>query len=137
MEKYAVIQFGGKQFKVTEGQKFDLEAQDDLKCDVLLYSDGKKVIIGEPDVKEVTVKLKKIEDKNDKKIRIGRYKSKSRYRRIKGHRQPISVIEVVSISEGSSVKESATADKPKKEEKPVEKAKTTKKTKDSSKKETK
>lgn len=137
MEKYAVIQFGGKQLKVVEGQKFDIEKQKDLKNDVLLYSNGSETLVGEPILKEVTVKLKKLEEKRDKKIRIGRYKSKSRYRKVKGHRQPISVIEVMSISKGSSKKTESKKDKETDKAKDTKKATKKKTKKSSSKKETK
>ena len=94
---YAVIRLGGRQFKVSEGEKFHLERQAGTKVDVLLYSDGNNVEIGQPILENIEVSLKKVEDKKAEKVEIGRYKSKSRYRKLKGHRQPITVFLVEKI----------------------------------------
>jgi len=95
MEKYAVVQLSGKQYLVRDGDVFEVERQPKTpKFDVLMYFDGKKYDIGEPDLKDTPVKLSVEEDKKGKKIRVVRFKSKSRYRKIKGHRQPLSVIKV-------------------------------------------
>ena len=91
---YAVIRFGGRQFKVSEGDIIQLQRQQEAKTAVLLYSDGKNVEVGTPVLDGYEVELKKLEDKRDKKVRIGRFKSKSRYRKVKGHKQPLSVFSV-------------------------------------------
>lgn len=95
--KYAIVQFGGKQIQIKEGDTFEMERQSGLVFDVLLYSENEKVSIGEPFLKDIEVKAKVVEEKRGKKIRIGRFKSKSRYRRVKGHRQPLGVVTIVSI----------------------------------------
>ena len=59
------------------------------------------MLIGTPIVEEYIVKLNKIDDSRGRKISIGRFKSKSRYRKITGHKQPLSTFEVVSISKKS------------------------------------
>lgn len=93
MKKYAVIQLSGKQFLVNNGDVWEVERQPKSpKIDVLMYFDGKKYNIGEPTLKDTPVKVTNIEDKKAKKIRVARFKSKSRYRKVKGHRQPISVV---------------------------------------------
>jgi len=95
MEKYAVIQFSGRQFLVNDGDILEVERQPKSpKIDVLMYFDGKKHVIGEPFLENSLVKVTNIEDKKAKKIRVVRFKSKSRYRKVKGHRQPISVVKV-------------------------------------------
>jgi len=94
---YAVIRFGGRQFKLSEGEKFQIQRQKDSKNEVLVYGDGENTEIGTPVLENYEVKLEKIEDTRDKKIRVGRFKSKSRYRKVKGHKQPISIFKVVSI----------------------------------------
>ncbi len=129
--KYAIVKLGGKQFKITEGLKFDLEKQSDLSFEVLYYTDGKEILVGEPVLNDIKVKAKIVEDKKDKKIRIGRFKSKSRYRKIKGHRQPISVVEIESITKGK------VADTDTKEEKKEVKKTTPKKSAKTETKETK
>ena len=95
--KYAIIAFGGKQLKVSEGDTFDIEKQGELIPSVLAYSDGKKLEVGTPVLSDMTVKLSKVEDKRDKKVRVARFKSKSRYHKVRGHRQPISVVKVEKI----------------------------------------
>jgi large subunit ribosomal protein L21 len=102
MDKYAVIQFGGKQLLVTEGQKFEIERQGSLEMDVLLFSENGNVQIGTPILKDIAVKATLLEDKKDKKIVVARYKSKSRYRKKKGHRQPISVIQIDQIGKATA-----------------------------------
>jgi len=98
MEKYAVIKLGGKQFLVEEGTQFKIERQESLKPEVLLYSDGKKVSVGEPVLTDVSVKMEFVkEDAKAPKIRVARFRSKSRHRRVKGHQQPISIVKVASI----------------------------------------
>lgn len=96
---------------VTEGQKFEVERQNGLNIDVLLFSDGSKIEVGNPVLDKVEVKAKILEDKKDKKISVIRYRAKSRYRKNKGHRQPISVIEIESIGYKGDKTSSKTADK--------------------------
>lgn len=102
MDKYAVVKFGGKQLMVTEGQKFEIERQKSLDMDVLLFSDNGNVQVGTPVLEDVTVKAKVLEEKKSKKVTVARYKSKSRYRRKKGHRQPLSVIQIESIGKAGT-----------------------------------
>jgi large subunit ribosomal protein L21 len=110
MEKYAVIKFASKQFLVQEGDVIELERQSlPLKIEVLMFSDGKKRLIGEPELKEVSIKAVVLEEKLGKKIRVARFKKKSGYEKVKGHRQPISVVKIEKISVGE--------EKPKKESK--------------------
>jgi len=118
---YAVIRFGGRQFKVSEGDILQLQRQQDANTEVLLYSDGKNIEVGEPVLDGYEVLLKKLEDKRAKKIRIGRFKSKSRYRRVKGHRQPISVFSVEYVGLKGKRVEKKVVDKPKTEVKPEKK----------------
>ena len=119
MEKYAVIKFASKQFLVREGDVIELERQEKpLNIEVLFYSDGEKNIIGEPEVKGVSVKAVILEDKIGKKVRVARFKKKSRYERVRGHRQPISLVKIEKISSGS--KDEEVLDK--KEERLVEKS---------------
>ena len=61
MEKYAVIKLGGKQFMVEEGTQFRVERQKALNPEVLLFSDGKKILVGEPVLSEITVKMEFVE----------------------------------------------------------------------------
>ena len=102
--KYAVVQLQGKQYKVKEGQKLTvdhLEAKvgDTWECsDVLMIANEGKFQIGSPLVKGAKVGFKVLEQGKDEKIRVFKYKSKSKYRKIHGHRQQITNLEVVSIA---------------------------------------
>ncbi len=101
--KYAVIQVKGKQYRVEEGSKLTLpnieHTTDTLVIeDVLLAVDGDKVTIGTPLVSTAKVTLKIISEQRSKKIRVAKYKSKSRYRRVYGHRQPETSVEITTLS---------------------------------------
>ena len=104
MSMYAIIQLAGKQFKVAEGEtltvdRLETPAAETLKTsDVLLVAKDGETMIGEPMVKGATVTLKVLEHGKGEKIRVAKYKSKSRYRKVQGHRQYQTTLEVVSIS---------------------------------------
>jgi len=96
--KFAIIETGGKQYKVSAGQKLKVEklnakAGGVFSFDkVLLVVDGEKVEIGTPYVLGAKIDAKVIGDgRADKKI-VFRYHSKTRYRKKKGHRQPFTEI---------------------------------------------
>jgi len=90
---------------VSEGDTFEIERQPKpLSLDVLFYSDGDEIIVGKPTITDVKVDAEIVEEKKDKKIRVARFKSKSRYRRVRGHRQPLSVVKVNKISKGTTTK---------------------------------
>ncbi len=101
--KYAVIQLAGKQYKVTEGEtltvnSLNLEEGKELKVsDVLLTADGDKAEVGAPLIKNAAVTLKVVSNQRGEKIRVAKYKAKSRYRKVHGHRQYETTVEVVSI----------------------------------------
>lgn len=106
MDKYAVIKLASKQYLVHEGDVIELERQEKpLKIEVLFYSDGDKNNIGEPELKDVSVKAIVVEEKLGKKVRVARFKKKSRYERVRGHRQPISIIKIEKIGLGKEEKE--------------------------------
>lgn len=95
--KYAIIALGGKQLKVKEGLTFKIERQNDLNIDVLMYSDGKELLVGEPTLDQIEVKATVTSEDRAKKVVVARFKSKSRYRKRSGHRQPMSTISIDSI----------------------------------------
>jgi large subunit ribosomal protein L21 len=109
--KYAVIQLGGKQIKVSEGDTFEIERQDKINIDVLMFSDENGVLIGAPILEDVKVKASIVEDVMGDKVIVARFKSKSRYRKKKGHRQPLSVIKIEEITQGTK-KETKSVEKP-------------------------
>jgi large subunit ribosomal protein L21 len=102
-DKYAVIKTGGKQYLVVEAQVLDIEKIEGKKGDkvsfdeVLLIKD-KKLFFGSPILKKAKVKAEIVDQFKDKKIRVATYKAKSRYRRVKGHRQRKTKIKIFKIT---------------------------------------
>lgn len=100
--KYAIVQMGGKQFKIKEGQTVKLESQPNLKVDVLAYHDGKNLLVGTPVLSDYEVDAVIEETFRDKKIRVAKFRAKSRYRKVKGHRQEMSIVKFNSVSKKGS-----------------------------------
>ncbi len=92
--KYAIARIGGKQLKLSEGETFEIERQKDLKFEVIYYSDGDQVLVGNPVLEEIEVQAALIEEKKGLKVNTGRFRAKSRYQKNKSHRQPLSVVKV-------------------------------------------
>ena len=94
---YAIIESCGRQYKVTEGDVVffeKLEAEEGKKVtfdNVVLLSDDKKVEVGAPYVKGVSV------EGTAKKVLVYKYKAKKNYRRTQGHRQPYTKVEITKI----------------------------------------
>jgi len=93
IEIYAVIETGGKQYKVTLGQTIDVEHLDvaegsTVELDrVLLIADGDRISVGTPMVAGAKVVATSQGDGKGKKIIVFKYKPKVRYRKKTGHRQ--------------------------------------------------
>lgn len=101
---YAVIETGGKQYKVSEGdvlfvEKLDVEAGDAVTFDkVLVVADGENVKIGAPVVAGATVSAKVEKNGKAKKIYVFKMKRKKNYRNKKGHRQPYTKVTIEKIN---------------------------------------
>ena len=115
---YAIIESCGRQYKVAEGdvvffEKLDAEEGKKVKFDnVILFSDGKKVQVGNPYVKGIKVEGKVVAHGKGKKIIVYKMKPKANYRRKYGHRQPYTKVEITSIKLPTAKKEeSAKAEK--------------------------
>ena len=83
-QKFAVIKIQGHQYKIIEGDEIlvDKINEDVPNADVLLVSDGDKVLVGKPVVKKASVKFKVlVKDEKGKKLTVRKYKAKSRYRK--------------------------------------------------------
>jgi len=96
----AVIKTGGKQYKVSEGDKIKIEKKEGDEIvfkEVLLLNDGKKTIIGQPFVEGAEVKARVLKQGRSPKVTIFKYKPKKRYKVKKGHRQPFTEIEIIEI----------------------------------------
>ena len=93
LEIYAIIETGGKQYKVTPGQTIDVERLDvgegnGVELDrVLLIADGDKVTVGSPTIEGAKVVATSQGEGKGKKIIVLKYKPKVRYRKKTGHRQ--------------------------------------------------
>jgi large subunit ribosomal protein L21 len=100
---YAVIKTGGKQYRVEEGQKLEVERlgdNADVELTPLLLVDGDTVVTAAADLAKATVKAKVIGDAKGPKITGFRYKNKSNQRKRWGHRQKYAVIEITGITKG-------------------------------------
>ena len=101
---YAVIETGGKQYKVSEGdviyiEKLDVEAGADVAFDkVLLIGEGSDVKVGAPAVDGVSVTGKVIKNDKAKKVVVYKYKPKKGYHKKQGHRQPYTKLEIKKIN---------------------------------------
>lgn len=102
--KFAVIKTGGKQYKVSEGDVFEvekIEAEDGKVVEfdeVLLVADGEKVEIGAPLVKDAKVKAKVLSQEKADKIIVLKYKKRKNYRKKTGHRQKLTKVQIEKIS---------------------------------------
>ncbi len=107
---YAIVEISGKQYKVSEG---DIVFVDRLEADegsevifdkVLLISDDKKTTIGTEYVKGAKIKASVIGHGKDKKVLVFKYKAKKNERKMRGHRQPYTKIQIEKISTASKAK---------------------------------
>src|SRR5579872_4999448 len=101
---YAIIKSGGKQYKVAPGAVIEIEKLPSVKPNdtyafdqVLLYVSDEDIKLGNPTVVGVSVLGKVIEHSKTKKIRVSQFKAKSRYRRVFGHRQNVTRIQIESV----------------------------------------
>lgn len=101
----AAIQIGPRQYIVKKDDhlvvdKLDLEVGKTLTIkEVLLITDGENIQIGQPFLNGASVELKLDDTKKGTKIRVARYKAKSRYRRVKGFRPTESHLTVTAIKQ--------------------------------------
>ena len=102
-QTYAIVETGGKQYKVAPGQKIDVdrlavaEGEDIELSRVLLIADGEDTIIGSPTIDGAKVIATCLGEKKGDKIIVFRYKPKVRYRRKTGHRQLYARLEIKEI----------------------------------------
>jgi len=100
---YAVIETGGKQYRVQEGdvlkvEKLALEVGETVEFNrVLTVANEGELKIGRPLVEGAKVVAKVLEQAKSKKIIVFKYKAKANYRRKQGHRQPFTRIAIEKI----------------------------------------
>ena len=107
---FAVVKTGGKQYKVKENDIILVEKLENKKGDsinlnqiLLLSNDEKKIQIGTPLLKGVSVKAKILEQKKQKKILVFKKKRRKNYKKKKGHRQNITVLKILKIGTKANI----------------------------------
>jgi large subunit ribosomal protein L21 len=106
---YAVIETGGKQIKVTPGERIKVEKVGlkgeliRIKEVLMISKENAEVLIGAPYVKDAVVDGKVVRQAKGKKVTIMHYKPKKRIRKKVGHRQEYSLLEIDEIRIGEDV----------------------------------
>lgn len=100
---YAVIQTGGKQYRVQQGdvifvEKLNAQADETVSFDVLLLGNGDETKIGAPVVKGAKVEGKVVGQVKSAKVVVFKYKAKKNERKKQGHRQPYTKVEITAIN---------------------------------------
>ncbi len=107
--EYAVVKTGGKQYKVSQGSILEIDRLNRQKDDevildnVLLWVCDGQVKIGKPNLPNIKIKTRVIENIKGDKIRVAKFKAKARYRRMMGFRPHITKLEIKSIDSGNSI----------------------------------
>ncbi|MDD5590086.1 MAG: 50S ribosomal protein L21 [Candidatus Portnoybacteria bacterium] len=102
--EFAVIKTGGKQYKVSIGQKVKIEKLDAKEGEgvifdeVLIAGNDKNIKIGQPKIENGKVEAKVIEQGRADKVTIFKYKAKKRYSVKRGHKQPFTLVEISKIN---------------------------------------
>jgi len=105
---YAVIESGGKQYKVEEGtsllvDRLDAKDGDKVSLRPVLFRDG-DVIVGAKDLAKVKVEAKVAEHLRGPKVKVFKYKAKKGYRKRAGHRSELTRLEVTSLKGAAKAK---------------------------------
>ncbi len=102
--QYAVIQAGGHQYRVKEGDvlpidKIEGPVGENIRFDkVLLIKDEKGTQVGAPFIANAQVSATIKEQKRDEKILVFKYKRRKNYKKMLGHKQPLTVVEIGKLS---------------------------------------
>ena len=116
---YAIIETGGKQYKVQNGdqvkvEKLAAEAGSTVVFDkVLAAGEGSDIKVGTPYLDGLTVEGEVVESGKGDKVIIFKYKAKKDYRKKQGHRQPYTLVEITAI--GGAKAPAAKVEEPKQE----------------------
>lgn len=109
---YAIIKTGGKQYKVSEGDKIQVEKLEAKVGSKVIFDEvvavgGDKLKVGNPFIAGYTVEAKVLEHGKGEKVIIYKYKAKKDYRRKNGHRQPYTLVQITKL--GGEAKKAAPA----------------------------
>jgi large subunit ribosomal protein L21 len=102
--KYAIIETGGKQYRVSEGEVLKIERMpesgEEIVFDrVLAYNDGKQLKVGTPYLENVKVEAKFLGEEKGDKVVIFKYKRRKSYDKKIGHRQIYAKVKIEKIME--------------------------------------
>lgn len=101
---YAIIQTGGKQYRVAEGDLLDVEklpleaGQTTTFTDVLMTADAGKITIGTPLVEKASVKAEVVDQWKDEKVVAFKFRRRKGYHRTVGHRRQLTKLKITSIT---------------------------------------
>jgi large subunit ribosomal protein L21 len=101
---YAVVKTGGKQYRVSAGEKLKVEqlaaeiGSEVVLDQVLMVADGEAVKLGTPLVDGALVKARVISHGRGDKVRIFKLRRRKHYRKSQGHRQDYTELEIVGIA---------------------------------------
>ena len=101
---YAIIQTGGKQYRVSEGDVLSIEKLSAAEGEEVVFDQVLTVVadgdvkIGKPVLEGAKVTAKVVEHGKGKKILVFKYKAKSNYRKRQGHRQPYTCVDIQAIN---------------------------------------
>ena len=99
----AIVKISGKQYKVSKGDILKTTRQkwnvgDKVKIDDVMLTDNKgKILVGDPLVKGASITVKILEHNRDKKVLIYKKKRRKGYQRKNGHRQGVTLLEVLKV----------------------------------------
>jgi len=122
---YAVVKTGGKQYKVAKDDKIvvdrlEAEAGSNLVLDqVLMVANGDQVDVGAPTVKDAVVGATVLRHTRGDKIMVFRRKRRKNFRRIRGHRQDLTLLQITDIAPDGKLKAAKLATKPAEAKKPA------------------
>ena len=132
---YAVVKTGGKQYKVAKDDKIvvdrlEAEAGSNLVLDqVLMVANGNQVDVGAPTIKDAVVGATVLRHTRGDKIMVFRRKRRKNFRRIRGHRQDLTLLQITDIAPDGKLKaakpaeaKKPAADKPAAKKAPAKKA---------------
>ena len=98
---FAIVETGGKQYKVSEGdvirvEKLDAELNSNVNLKALMICDGDKIVAGE-EAKNIVVNAQVVAQGKEKKVVVIKYRAKKHSGTKNGHRQPYTALKIVSI----------------------------------------
>lgn len=104
-KEFAIIETGGKQYRVSKGDTIKIEKLsggqkegDTVLFDkVILHDNGTETKIGNPYLAGIAIEGRLKSEGRGKKVVVMKYKAKSRYKKVRGHRQPFMTVSIESI----------------------------------------